>query len=152
KVRGHRIELGEIEKVLQEQAAIKEAVVVAVGEADKRLVAYVTGAVVSNEQLRTVLREQLPEYMVPVQYVWLEQLPLTANGKVDRAALPAAEAVAANTERRAKDQWEELLARVWAEVLDREAVGVADNFFELGGHSLLATQVLSRIEELFAVR
>ncbi len=151
KVRGHRIELGEIEKVLQQQPGISEAVVQAVGaESEKRLVAYVVGAV-EKEQLRTALRKQLPEYMIPAQFVTLESLPLTANGKLDRAALPEPEALVSASGRGPKDPLEELLVRLWAEVLGRETVGVEENFFELGGHSLLATQVVSRIQETFRV-
>ncbi|NNC00087.1 amino acid adenylation domain-containing protein, partial [Corallococcus exiguus] len=156
KVRGFRIELGEIEAALRRAPGLKDAVVVAKGEAaDKRLVAYVTpkaNASLEVEALKTHLRLGLPEYMVPAAFVVLDALPLNSNGKVDRKALPEPEApqsgdtyVAPRTEVEAK------LASIWAEVLRLPQVGVKDSFFELGGHSLLATQVVSRVRAEFSV-
>nr|WP_244239402.1 non-ribosomal peptide synthetase [Corallococcus carmarthensis] len=150
KVRGFRIELGEIEAALRRIPGLKDAVVVAKGEAaDKRLVAYVTPkakASLEVEALRTHLRQGLPEYMVPATLVVLDALPLNSNGKVDRKALPEPEAPqSGNTYEAPRTEVEAKLASIWAEVLRLPQVGVKDSFFELGGHSLLATQVVSRV-------
>ncbi|WP_345144635.1 amino acid adenylation domain-containing protein, partial [Dactylosporangium darangshiense] len=154
KVRGFRIEPAEIEAVLRECAGVAAAVVVAV---DGRLVAYLVPdgeAVLSVVGLRGVVRERLPEYMVPAMFVELVSLPLNANGKVDRRALPAPDA-----SRLALVEGfvapagpvQEVLAGVWAELLGVERVGAVDNFFALGGHSLLATRVVSRVRSVFGV-
>ncbi|MEA2599254.1 MAG: hypothetical protein QOF89_246, partial [Acidobacteriota bacterium] len=155
KVRGFRIELGEIEAALGGHPEVATAVVVAREEAsgDRRLVAYVvprrTGADLSDE-LRSWVRQSLPDYMVPAAWMFLAELPLTPNGKVDRKALPApiSEAGGAVAPR---TPTEEVLAGIWARVLGLESVGSEDSFFHLGGHSLLATQVISRIREAFGV-
>ncbi|HSF38618.1 MAG TPA: non-ribosomal peptide synthase/polyketide synthase, partial [Thermoanaerobaculia bacterium] len=157
KIRGVRIELGEIETALTALPGVREAVVVARGDqlredrSEKRLVAYVVGDI-AVEELRQALRKRLPEAMVPAAFVTLAALPLNANGKVDRKALPApewqstgADAVAPRT------PVEEVLAGMWAEVLGLERVGAADHFFHLGGHSLLATQVMSRLRAAFGI-
>ncbi|HZI17117.1 MAG TPA: phosphopantetheine-binding protein, partial [Pyrinomonadaceae bacterium] len=152
KIRGFRIELGEVEAALAQHGSVRECVtVVREGAAgDKRLVAYVVGAggPVAADDLSDHVRRRLPEYMVPSAFVVLDALPLNANGKVDRRALPAPEAggVAYEPPRTAV---QELLAGVWAEVLGVERVGLHDNFFRLGGHSLLATQVVLRVREVF---
>ncbi|RKG76773.1 amino acid adenylation domain-containing protein, partial [Corallococcus exercitus] len=156
KVRGFRIELGEIEAALRRAPGIKDAVVVAKGEAaDKRLVAYVAPkaeASLEVEALRAHLRQGLPEYMVPSTFVVLGALPLNSNGKVDRKALPEPEAPqSGNTYEAPRTQAEAKLASIWAEVLRLPQVGVKDSFFELGGHSLLATQVVSRVRAEFSV-
>ncbi len=157
KVRGYRIELMEIEARLGEYLGIREAVVMAREDTagDKRLVAYYTcgesgGGKIGAEELRTHLAARLPEYMVPGGYVWLEKLPLTANGKVDRKALPAPEADAYTLRRYQAPvgETETVLAGIWAEVLKVERVGRHDNFFELGGHSLLVVRVISRIRRI----
>jgi amino acid adenylation domain-containing protein len=159
KIRGFRIELGEIETVLSKHPAVREAVVVAREESpgDKRLVAYVVrsqdGASTINE-LRTFVKEKLPEYMVPSAFVFLDSLPFTPNGKVDRKALPVPGQSCPELEQsfvEPRTPVEELLANIWAEVLKLPKVGVHDNFFELGGHSLLATQLVSRIRERLLV-
>ncbi|MEP7010069.1 MAG: amino acid adenylation domain-containing protein [Acidobacteriota bacterium] len=153
KIRGFRIELGEVEAALSAQAGVREAVVVAREDApgDRRLVAYVTGEG-DPESLRDSLRERLPEYMVPSAIVTLGSLPLNANGKVDKKALPAPEW------RRPEDLYqapktpvEEILAGIWSDLLGLDRVGANDHFFELGGHSLLATQVMSRVRSAFGV-
>jgi amino acid adenylation domain-containing protein len=158
KVRGYRIELGEIEAVLLSHPAVRSAVVVAREEeaGDKRLVAYVVGETesVAVIELRAYLKEKLPEYMMPSAFVMLDALPLTANGKVDRRALPAPErgrAEGGNEYVAPRTPVEEMVAGIWSEVLGVERVGVNDNFFELGGHSLLATQVISRLKESLRV-
>ncbi len=155
KVRGFRVEPGEVEAVLRAQAGVSEAVVVARadGGKEKRLVGYVVtrpGSEVSVAELREAVRGQLPEYMVPSAVVVLEKLPLNANGKVDKRALPEPEytAVAVNADCVGpRTPVEEVLCGIWSELLQVERVGIRDNFFELGGHSLLATQAMSRVRE-----
>ncbi|MFP5284432.1 MAG: amino acid adenylation domain-containing protein, partial [Thermoanaerobaculia bacterium] len=157
KIRGVRIELGEIEAALVSVPGVREAVVVAREEVsgDRRLVAYVTGEVAAGD-LRVLLRERLPDSMVPSAFVTLPALPLTANGKVDRKALPAPEPSGAGESYVApRTREEELLAAVWAQVLRLPRVGVEDNFFELGGDSILSIQVVARSRQaglLFTVR
>ncbi|MEH1822381.1 MAG: amino acid adenylation domain-containing protein [Nostoc sp.] len=158
KIRGFRIELGEIEALLAAHPNVWESVVVVQEEepGNKHLVAYV----VSNQeqsltvaQLRRFLSEQLPSYMVPGAFVMLESLPLTSNGKVDRRALPAPESrqgievsfVAPRTPE------EEILVKIWADILKVDQVGIHDNFFELGGNSLLGAQVISRLRVAFSI-
>jgi amino acid adenylation domain-containing protein len=155
KIRGFRIELGEIEAVLARQAGVKDALVLAREDAaaEKRLVGYVVaepGARLELESLRLALSSVLPEHMVPAALVVLEQLPLTANGKVDRQGLPAPDLLAYATQRYEAPlgELEESLAGIWLELLQLERVGRHDNFFQLGGHSLLAIRAISRIREL----
>ncbi|MDQ3981472.1 MAG: non-ribosomal peptide synthetase, partial [Actinomycetota bacterium] len=154
KVRGFRVELGEVEAVLAEHPAVSETVVTVTGAAgDKRLVAYVVGGVPVAE-LRRFVSERVPYYMVPSAYVALDALPLNANGKVDRRALPAPDGGASGAleDRVApRNPTEEKLASIWEELLGGGPVGIHDGFFELGGHSLLATQMVSRIRDAFAV-
>jgi amino acid adenylation domain-containing protein len=158
KIRGFRIELGEIVSVLTQHGAVKQAVVLAREDqrGDKRLVAYVVGKReqrVDEDELRSYLKKQLPDYMVPTAIVVLPKLPLTSNGKIDRQALPAPEQ--SSSERKAylapQTPTEQLVAGIWAEVLHRDDIGAQDNFFEIGGHSLLATQVISRIRRSFNI-
>jgi len=159
KIRGFRIELGEIETVLMQQEGVSESVVLAREDApgQKRLVAYVVAekqAALTVTELRNWVKEKLPEYMVPAAFVMLPAIPVTQNGKVDRRALPVPDSVRPELEQgylAPRTPEEEILARIWAEVLKLERVGVHDNFFELGGHSLLATQVISRIGETLQV-
>jgi acyl-coenzyme A synthetase/AMP-(fatty) acid ligase/acyl carrier protein len=159
KLRGVRVELGEVEAALAMHPAVREAVAVAREDSpgDQRLVAYVVpgmAAGVSAEELRDFLRGKLPEQAVPSAFVVLQSLPLSPNGKVDRKALPTP-----TNERPApddsyvapRDATEETVAKIWAEVLGIDRVGVHDNFFEIGGHSLLATQVLSHVRQTFTV-
>jgi len=159
KVRGFRIELGEIEAVLGGHPALREAVVVVREDVpgDKRLVAYVVPAgetAPTVGELRSYLRQQLPEYMVPSAFVTLEALPLSPSGKVDRKALPAPDRSRPELEREyvaPRNETEAKLAAICAELLGLEQVGVYDNFFELGGHSLLATQFISRLRDTFHI-
>ncbi|HEY2918177.1 MAG TPA: amino acid adenylation domain-containing protein, partial [Candidatus Binatia bacterium] len=153
KIRGYRIELGEIEATLGEHPMVREAVAMAREDTpgDRRLVAYIVLAQVTSqkaEELRNFLKGKLPEHMIPSALVFLESLPVTPNGKVDRKALPAPDQSRPELERAfvaPRIPLEERLARIWGEVLKLEKVGIHDNFFDLGGHSLLATQVVSRI-------
>jgi len=159
KIRGYRIELGEVEAALQQQGAIAEAVVVVWGEepGERRLVAYLVAeqkSVPTVGELRRFLKGRLPEYMLPSAFVTLEALPRTPNGKVDRRALPAVEASRlglAGVFAPPRTVTEEMLAVLWAQVLQVERVGVHDSFFELGGHSLLATRLMRQVEETFHV-
>ncbi|MGY2419395.1 amino acid adenylation domain-containing protein, partial [Pseudomonas tolaasii] len=147
KIRGVRIELGEIETRLGEHALVREAVVLA---REARLVAYFTEThAVSIEDLRSWMQAQLPEYMVPSAYVRLDQMPLTANGKLDRRALPepGLDALISRGYEEPEGEVETTLAQIWADVLKLEQVGRHDNFFELGGHSLLAVGLVERMRE-----
>ncbi|HVO95943.1 MAG TPA: phosphopantetheine-binding protein, partial [Terriglobales bacterium] len=159
KIRGLRIELGEIEAALNQHLLVRENVVLAREDilGDKRLVAYIVAdqrAILSLDNLRSFLRQKLPEYMVPTAFVFLDALPLMPNGKVDRGSLPPPSQSSADLEQgyvAPRTPEEEKLANIWAQVLKLESVGVRDNFFDLGGHSLMATQVMSRIRDSFQV-
>lgn len=159
KIRGFRIELGEIEALLRQHPLIEKTVVVAREDepGNKRLVAYFvpnSEQAPSISELRSFLKQKLPEYLVPNAFVLLLALPLTSNGKVDRKALPAPEQVWSELEATfvaPRTSTEEVIARIWAEVLGLEQVGIHNNFFELGGHSLLLTQVTSRLHNAFQV-
>ncbi|WP_281054849.1 amino acid adenylation domain-containing protein [Thauera phenylacetica] len=149
KIRGLRIELGEIEAQLLAQPDVREAVVVAKdGPGGARLVGYVSavaGQAIEAGELRERLGRQLPDYMVPSAVVVLDALPLNANGKVDRKALPEPGLEGTREYEAPQGEVEEALAKIWAEVLGVERVGRHDNFFELGGHSLLASMLTSRL-------
>ncbi|MNQ79683.1 Linear gramicidin synthase subunit D [compost metagenome] len=156
KIRGYRIELGEIEARLHEQPQIRDAAVgVQEGVNGKHLVGYLVAADVALdpaerlERIKQRLRAELPEYMVPLHWLWLDKLPLNANGKLDRKALPTLEIGQLQSQdyQAPRNELEQTLADIWAEVLKVEKVGVRDNFFELGGHSLLATQIASRVQK-----
>ncbi|QKG83775.1 amino acid adenylation domain-containing protein [Kroppenstedtia pulmonis] len=155
KVRGHRIELGEIESTLVQHPQVKQAVVAAVG-ADrnhKQLVGYVVPKEeqsLSEEELSVSMREllesKLPSYMIPTHFMFLEGLPLTANGKVDRQALPDPERIVRSPldENLANDELIEEIATIVSEVLGVETVGIHDNFFEMGGDSIMAIQIINK--------
>jgi acyl carrier protein len=157
KIRGYRIELGEIEAVLRQHRAVQTSVVVVREDtpADKRLVAYVVAPLeTSTNELRSFLTQKLPEFMVPSAFVFMDSLPLTANGKVDRRALPAPDPSRPELDETfllPRTPTEELLTHIWMEVLKLDKVGIHDNFFALGGHSLLATRVVSKIREVFRI-
>jgi amino acid adenylation domain-containing protein len=160
KIRGFRIELAEIETALASHDSVQEAAVLARQDepGDRRLVAYIVfkhshSGNVGTRELKNYLQQKLPDYMVPSAIVVLAAVPRTANGKLDRKALPKPEGlmpegrqfVAAQTEQ------EVLLAQMWADVLKLERVGVHDDFFDLGGHSLLATQLMAKVRKVFRV-
>ncbi|MCP4663860.1 MAG: amino acid adenylation domain-containing protein, partial [bacterium] len=160
KVRGFRIELGEIEAVLSRHPTVRESVVLAsaeISEGGRRLVAYVVrdaddpeSATPEVPELRRFLGGKLPDYMVPAVFVFLDALPLTPGGKVDRRALPAPGHSRPELEEAfvaPRTPAEETLARIWSQVLAVERVGVHDNFFDLGGDSILGIQVVSRAQE-----
>ena len=161
KIRGFRIELGEIEAVLAQHPDVLQAVVIVREDnpGNKYLAAYLVpkleaAAPPKSSELRSFLLAKLPDYMVPGAFVFLEAMPLTPNGKIDRRVLPAPD----SSLRELEDKFvapstptEEVLAAIWAEVLGLQQVGINDNLFELGGHSLLATQIISRIREAFSI-
>ncbi|WP_290447414.1 amino acid adenylation domain-containing protein [Pseudomonas sp. 21LCFQ010] len=157
KIRGFRIELGEIETRIKEHPGIREAVVLDKHEAvGKQLVAYLVPVAGQDhydqqralrESLRNLLKAVMPDYMVPAHFVFLEYLPLTANGKLDRNALPHTEIEKLQSEYVApKSEVEQQFAAIWADELKVARVGLADNFFELGGHSLLVMNIVSRVQ------
>ena len=155
KIRGFRIETGEVEAALAGHPGVREAAVVSREEGGERyLAAYVAPApegAPEPAELRAFLRERLPDYMVPAAFVLLKNLPLTPNGKLDRRALPAPERVAGETWVAPRGPVEEILAGIWAELLNVERAGAHDDFFALGGHSLLATRVVSRVRRSLGV-
>ncbi|HEX8117975.1 MAG TPA: amino acid adenylation domain-containing protein, partial [Pyrinomonadaceae bacterium] len=155
KVRGFRIEAGEIETVLLTHASLREAAVVARADADgeRRLVAYVVarrkGGLCFNE-LRAFLRERLPEHMLPAVFVAVDELPLTANGKLDKRRLPEPGRARSEFEKRyeaARNAVEEMLSDLWREVLGVERVGIHDDFFDLGGDSIKGVIFINRLQE-----
>jgi amino acid adenylation domain-containing protein len=159
KVRGHRIELGEIQAALNEHRSVRQSVVV-VSEGqmgDKRLIGYVVsaeGEIATATELKRHVREKLPEHMVPEAILLLEEMPLTANGKIDRKRLPLMGEGGRRPEQEyafARTPIEEIVVGIFEEVLKIDRVGINDNFFEIGGHSLLATQVVSRVRNTFGV-
>jgi amino acid adenylation domain-containing protein len=160
KIRGHRIELGEIESALARHPAVRECVVLAREDlpGGKRLTAYVVAepdkAGVTFAELRDFLKTKLPDHMIPSAFVFLDAMPLTTNGKVDRKALPAPEQTRPELDESfaaPTTPTETALVEIWREVLRLERVGIHDNFFELGGHSLVMTQIISRLREVFQV-
>ena len=152
KVRGFRIELGEIEAVLCEHGGVREAVVVPQGDADRDrpLVAYIvarSGEVPMAAELGAFLKEKLPSYMVPSRFVFLDDMPLLPNGKINRAALPAPfrNRVSEDESAAPRTGLETVLAALWEDVLGTVAIGRDDDFFELGGHSLQAAQLAAKV-------
>jgi thioesterase domain-containing protein/acyl carrier protein len=146
KIRGYRIELGEIEAVLESHADVNQALVVVtpVPDGTAQLSAYYTGNQLEPSQLQHFLRQKLPSYMEPVHYIWLEAMPLSLTGKVDRAALPqpGGEHIAVSVDVEPLSPMEAQIAALWCEHLRLDRVGKEDNFFGLGGYSLLATQMI----------
>ena len=160
KIRGFRVELGEVEMALSEHPAVCENVVVA-GEnelGEKRLLAYVVAdkqESPTTSDLRNFLREKLPDHMVPAIFVFLDSLPLTSSGKLDRRALPVPERSGRELKTGSEapqTPTQQLLAGMWADLLGIKQVHVTDNFFELGGHSLLAVRLFAQIEKRFGKR
>jgi amino acid adenylation domain-containing protein len=153
KLRGFRIELGEIETVLQQHAAVREAVVIVREDVaqQKELVGYVVAqeiVTITSSELRQYLRERLPDYMVPSWLVWLTELPLTPNGKIDRRALPAPHKQGASENQVPPRNTLELkLAQCWEQLFGFGPISVKDNFFDLGGHSLLAVPMVTMAEK-----
>jgi polyketide synthase PksJ len=156
KLRGYRIELGEIEAVLCKHPAVREAAVAPreLSAGDTRLIAYYVpegGAHLSGSELRTFLKADLPDYMLPSAYIAMDSLPLTPNGKLDRKSLPDPQNIQSGsneTYAAPASEMERKIAQVWQQVLKVEKVGLDNNFFDLGGHSLLVAQVNSKLKEL----
>jgi len=154
KVRGYRIEPGEIEAVLDEHRCVKQSVVIAREDerGDKRLVGYVVGEEgATAAELKKRVRERLPEYMVPEVILVLEELPLTANGKIDRKKLPMLSDARQSLEESfvaPRDVMELQLVQIWERLLGIHPIGVTDNFFDLGGHSLLAVSLMTGIRNV----
>ncbi|QWF84040.1 D-alanine--poly(phosphoribitol) ligase subunit 1 [Amycolatopsis sp. CA-230715] len=155
KIRGFRIELGEVEAAVASHGTVRQAVVIAREDQPglKRLVAYVVadGAAPDPAELRAHAAAVLPEYMVPSAFVVLDAIALTANGKVDRRALPAPDLSGIVSDRAPRTAREHALAAVFADVLGLPRVGIDDNFFDLGGHSLLAARLIGRIQAVLGV-
>lgn len=159
KIRGYRVEPGEVEAVLGQHPGVRQAVVTVRQQpesGEKQLLAYVVHRPESNltvEELQRYLKARVPDYLVPSGMVVLAKLPLTANGKLDRQALPSPEEFAARTRSFEPPQTpvEQTLTAIWEQVLRRTRIGRNDNFFDIGGHSLLATQIISRVREQWRV-
>ena len=157
KIRGFRIETGEIEHALRSHPGVRDVVVIAREDVpgDKRLVAYVVArdaaAPPDAEALRAHVEPMLPAYMIPTAFVALDAFPLTGNGKLDRAALPAPHAAAPVAELAEGADVEQWVAVTWAELLGTDRVGLDDNFFATGGHSLLLLQLLARVRQQFDI-
>jgi amino acid adenylation domain-containing protein len=152
KVRGYRVELAEIEAVLSNHSRVRQAVVAL---HEDMLVGYVvpTSENVDDDALTAHVSEDLPDYMVPAAWVRIHSIPLTPNGKIDRAALPKpSESARTTVDGTPRNETEQKLAAVWREVLKKESVGIHDNFFALGGHSLVAIRLLGRIAKTFGQR
>jgi acyl-coenzyme A synthetase/AMP-(fatty) acid ligase/acyl carrier protein len=151
KIRGFRIELGEIEAALASHPEVEQAAVVVRDDTgDRRLIAYLAARGEERpdtDELRRHLRRTLPDYMVPAGFVLLDRLPLTANGKLDRNALPALDRRGASDSIAPRTATEHALAAIWRDVLKLDRVGVNDNFFALGGDSLSATRVVARVQQ-----
>lgn len=157
KVRGYRIELGEIESVLAQHPQVATSIALAIGDQqDKQLIAYVVppSTQPTTQDLQNFLRKRLPEYMIPASIVFLESLPITANGKLDRAALPQPERsqVCDGDFIPPEKGLEQKLAELWEQVLGIAPVGRHDSFFALGGHSLLAVKLIAKIEKTLDAR
>jgi acyl-coenzyme A synthetase/AMP-(fatty) acid ligase/acyl carrier protein len=160
KVRGFRIELGDIEATLEQHPAVRQAVVTAREDihGDKQLVAYIVAhdqETIPVNTLHNFLKKKLPAYMMPPKIVFLEALPLTPTGKVDRRTLPAPDQSRPESETTfvsPKTPFEKKIAGIWSELLGLEKIGIYDIFFELGGHSLLATRLINRVFDVFQVQ
>jgi amino acid adenylation domain-containing protein len=157
KIRGFRIELGEIEAILGQHPGVRDAAVIAHQNerAEKRLVAYIVSQrkqKLTISELRRYLDEQLPEYMIPSDFLFLDAIPLTPNGKLDTRSLPAPEPARRTGEETYVAPTEMAhyqLIEIWEELLDARPIGIRDNFFYLGGHSLLAARLIDKIEQVF---
>ncbi len=158
KIRGHRIEVAEIEHHLLKQAGVKNAVVIAREDTpgDQRLVAYIVpGQYISDQEAqiglwRQGIRQMLPDYMLPNNFVLLEALPVTSNGKIDKKALPKPGTRVQTQQPTAHPQTkaEQVLASIWIDVFDLDTIDIDENFFDIGGHSLNAVQVMTRLEKV----
>ncbi|HMG84033.1 MAG TPA: amino acid adenylation domain-containing protein [Ferruginibacter sp.] len=151
KIRGFRVELGEIESVLTQSDLVRQAIVLAKNDREnkKRLIGYIIPhGKYNQETIIAHLKSKLPEYMIPSLWLELDSLPLTANGKIDKKALPDIEAIEQSKDKYAapKNELEKIFVNIWQTVLRLDRIGVMDDFFELGGHSLIAVQIITKIE------
>jgi acyl carrier protein len=158
KVRGYRVELSEVESCLNGLPDVKEAAVIPYSPTPEEveLIAYVAAkdGQLDGLTIRRLLGELLPEPMLPSKIIFVDTLPRTSNGKVDRRALPTPEPVSSSAEEHyiaPQNPFEEGVARIWSRALSAEKVGVSDNFFEMGGHSVMAVRVVSAIRKEFNV-
>ena len=154
KIRGFRIEIGEIESVLSQHPKVQTTIVTVREDnpSDKRLVAYVVAQKTTVIELKTFLQDRLPNYMIPSAFVFLEAMPITPNGKIDYRSLPAPDTSIVQLGSEfvlPSNATEELLAKIWTNILRVERVGIHDNFFALGGHSLLSVRLVAEIEKAF---
>ncbi|CAM1366010.1 non-ribosomal peptide synthase/polyketide synthase [Tenacibaculum xiamenense] len=153
KIRGYRIELGEIENALSQVSSVQNCCVLAMKDQNEiqRLVGYVVvEGKFNKEKVQETLKDSLPEYMVPMLWIALEEMPLTANGKIDKKSLPEPDSSQLSTREyiAPRNEIEEQLVVIWQELLGVEKVGVYDDFFELGGHSLLIVQLIARLQKI----
>jgi amino acid adenylation domain-containing protein len=159
KIRGARVEIGEVQAALNQYAGINDAIVVVRedGQGDKQLVAYVAAdrqSPLSDFELRSYLRGRLPEFMLPSHFVFLEKLPYTSTGKIDRQALPAPPLTRADQQAPyvpPRTPIEERLIAIWEEILKVDRIGIQDNFFSAGGHSLMSMQLMAQVRKTFGV-
>lgn len=158
KIRGYRIELGEVQKALNEHSMINDSVLIIKEDnhKNKYIIAYIVSkeSILTTNELQKFLKRTLPNYMIPSNFIFLNEIPLSNNGKVNRKALEEFDTKEiGNREFIApSNELEEKVANVWSEVLNIDKVSITDNFFEIGGHSLLATQVISRINHMFSIK
>lgn len=154
-LRGFRIELGEVEAQLSRIPSVTHALVIMHGTGDNRqLIAYMAGEERPVAEIKSLLADTLPEYMIPAGYIWLDAFPLTANGKVDRRALPAPDLTVGKSYVAPQNETEEKLVLIWAEILhmDHAKISTEADFFELGGHSITAITLVNKIAEAFSVK
>jgi acyl-CoA synthetase (AMP-forming)/AMP-acid ligase II/acyl carrier protein len=153
KIRGYRIEIGEIENALQYHPSIETAVVIAKQNesGEKDLVAYIVGKeTLTIQEIRNYLSAYLPAYMLPGYYVQLNELPLTANGKIDKKKLPKPDGMGMSTGVEyvaPRNAVEKKLVAIWEELLGKEGIGIRDNFFEIGGHSLKVNRLIAQLRK-----
>ncbi len=160
KIRGYRIELCEIESALSEHPAVRDNVVIVMEDmpGNKRIIAYVVkrdNAITDLSDLRQFLSAKIPVYMVPSAFVYLDEFPLTPNGKIDRKALPShveTEVDSTNLKNGPQTETEISLSAIWSEILQIRIIGIDENFFEMGGHSILAVMLIVKIEKEIGVR
>jgi len=156
KIRGYRVELGEIEAAIAADRRVQACAVLAREDepGNKQLVGYVVhrdGEVPDTDELRGVLKETLPDYMIPAQFVYLDSLPLTPNGKVDRRALPAPADTGSGRGGPPQTETERVIAAIWSELLRKDGIGIDDDFFDLGGQSMTAVGLIGRLRDAFDV-
>jgi acyl-coenzyme A synthetase/AMP-(fatty) acid ligase/acyl carrier protein len=156
KIRGYRVELGEIEAAIAADRRVQACAVLAREDepGNKHLVGYVVhrdGEVPDTDELRGVLKETLPDYMIPAQFVYLDSLPLTPNGKVDRRALPAPADTGSGRGGPPQTETERVIAAIWSELLRKDGIGIDDDFFDLGGQSMTAVGLIGRLRDAFDV-